>query len=135
MRLEVQSFTVRKRFPLTISRGTTAVTTNIWVRLQEDGIEGIGEASPFSIVREEGKNTESLLKQLQEITPTLEKFHPLDRQQIEEVLIKAKVSSSVRAAIDMDQLNQDRNLYLKSKQLEFLIFYILLLLSFHVFDQ
>ncbi|MGK7876143.1 MAG: dipeptide epimerase [Xenococcaceae cyanobacterium] len=111
MRFAVQTFTIHKRFPLTISRGTTTQTTNVWVRLQHNGIEGWGEASPFSIVpvdalratscRVEGKNTESLLTELQQIAPRLEKFSPLERQGIEEVLIEAQISSSVRAAIDM----------------------------------
>ncbi|MHC5731462.1 MAG: dipeptide epimerase, partial [Nostoc sp.] len=40
MQINVNLFTVNKRFPLTISRGTTAQTTNIWVRISSDGIEG-----------------------------------------------------------------------------------------------
>lgn len=47
MRVHIQTFTVRKRFALTISRGTTAQTTNLWVKLEHEGIEGWGEASPF----------------------------------------------------------------------------------------
>jgi L-alanine-DL-glutamate epimerase-like enolase superfamily enzyme len=101
MHLEFEPFTVNKRFPLTISRGTTAQTTNIWLRLQEEGIEGWGEASPFSIGREGQKNTESLLQELKQIAPQLEKFHPCDRQIIESFLTQMKISSSVRAAIDI----------------------------------
>lgn len=100
MRVSVQTFTVNKRFPLTISRGTTAQTTNIWIKLEEDGIEGWGEASPFSI-GEHKQTTESLLEELQKIVPTLETFKPWDRQQIEQVLTPAKVPSSAWAAIDM----------------------------------
>ncbi len=101
MRLQVQTFTVHKRFALTISRGTTASNTNIWVRLQEDGIEGWGEASPFSVVRQDKQGTYLLLTELQELMPRLEQFSPLDRQGIEEMLSQVKISSSVRAAIDM----------------------------------
>ena len=49
MQISIDLFTVNKRFPLTISRGTTAQTTNIWVKVSQDGIEGWGEASPFSL--------------------------------------------------------------------------------------
>jgi L-alanine-DL-glutamate epimerase-like enolase superfamily enzyme len=49
MQIEVKTFTVNKRFPLTIARGTTAQTTNVWVKISQDGIEGWGEASPFSV--------------------------------------------------------------------------------------
>jgi L-Ala-D/L-Glu epimerase len=101
MRLISETFTVNKRFPLTISRGTTSQTTNIWVRLQEDGIEGWGEASPFSVVREDKEDTETLLTQLTELALKLEKYNPWQRQSIERVLLKNKISSSLRAAIDM----------------------------------
>lgn len=101
MHLISETFTVNKRFPLTISRGTTSQTTNIWVRLQEDGIEGWGEASPFSVVREEKEDTETLLNQLQEIALKLEPYSPWERQSIERVLLEHKISSSLRAAIDM----------------------------------
>ena len=40
MQIQLETFTVNKRFPLTISRGTTAKTTNVWVKISEDGIEG-----------------------------------------------------------------------------------------------
>jgi L-alanine-DL-glutamate epimerase-like enolase superfamily enzyme len=49
MQINFQTFTVNKRFPLTISRGTTAQTTNIWLQLTAEGIEGWGEASPFGV--------------------------------------------------------------------------------------
>ena len=101
MHLKFKTFTIHKRFPLTISRGTTAQTTNIWVRLQQDNIEGWGEASPFSIAGIERQNTKSVLTQLEQIAPRLEKFIPLERQKIEEVLRDAQVCSSLRAAIDM----------------------------------
>ncbi|AFY76273.1 enolase superfamily enzyme related to L-alanine-DL-glutamate epimerase [Pleurocapsa sp. PCC 7327] len=100
MQISVETFTVNKRFPLTISRGTTAQTTNILVRIEQDEIEGWGEASPFSIVREDRKNTDELLKELEQIIPTLEKYSSLDRQEIEKKLQEMQVSSSLRAAID-----------------------------------
>jgi muconate cycloisomerase len=40
MQIGIEIFTVNKRNPLTISRGTTAQTTNIWVQVKQDGIEG-----------------------------------------------------------------------------------------------
>ncbi|PSO60590.1 MAG: dipeptide epimerase [Cyanobacteria bacterium QS_7_48_42] len=101
MQVAVQPFTVHKRFALTISRGTTAKTTNIWVRLSQDGIEGWGEASPFSIVGKECKSTDDLLRELKQITPKLEKYPPWDGQVIEEVLRESQTSSAVQASIDM----------------------------------
>ncbi|MBE9169266.1 dipeptide epimerase [Pleurocapsales cyanobacterium LEGE 06147] len=101
MKLTIETFAVHKRFPLQISRGTTAQTANIWVRIQEDRVEGWGEASPFSLEAEERKDTEQLVKELRQIAPKLEVYHPLEKQKIEEILQQAQLSSSVRAAIDM----------------------------------
>ncbi|MDF0553253.1 dipeptide epimerase [Kamptonema sp. UHCC 0994] len=100
MHIDIQTFTVHKRFALTISRGTTAKTTNLWLRLEHEGLEGWGEASPFSI-GSHPQTTENLVATLQEITPLLEKFTPLDRQQIEEILREVQLPSAACAAIDM----------------------------------
>ncbi len=99
MKIEIQPFTVHKRFALTISRGTTAQTTNIWVKIEHNGIEGWGEASPFS-TGTEPQTTETLLKALQTISQIAETFNPLNRQQIERVLNELKTPSAARAAID-----------------------------------
>ncbi|OUL28131.1 dipeptide epimerase [Nostoc sp. T09] len=100
MEIQVQIFTVNKRFPLTISRGTTAQTTNIWVSISQDGIEGWGEASPFG-VGNHSQSTDKIKDALQQVTPMLQAFSPLQRQQVEQELITAQVPSSVRAALDM----------------------------------
>ncbi|MDJ0617352.1 MAG: dipeptide epimerase [Calothrix sp. MO_192.B10] len=100
MHIDVETFTVNKRFPLTISRGTTAHTENIWVKIQADGIEGWGEASPFGV----GNHRQSTLiikDSLQQIIPTLQSFHPLQRQQIEQVVGGEKLPSAAIAAVDM----------------------------------
>lgn len=104
MRIHVETFTVHKRFPLTISRGTTAQTTNVWVRVEADAIEGWGEGSPFS-VGEAPQTTEAIARQLQHIAPALKPLHPLDRQQIERVLQAAQVSSAAHAALDIALLD------------------------------
>lgn len=100
MQLQFETFTVHKRVPLTISRGTTASSTNIWVRLEQDGLVAWGEASPFSI-GERPQTTEVLLQALEAIAPQLEPFSPFDRQAIEQRLVQEKVPSAARAAIDM----------------------------------
>lgn len=100
MQLEVKTFTVNKRFPLTISRGTTAQTTNIWVKIFQDGIEGWGEASPFG-VGTHSQSTDKIKNHLQQLAPVLEKFSPLQRQEIEQILTQQQIPSSGRAALDM----------------------------------
>ena len=101
MLIDVETFTVRKRFPLTISRGTTSETTNMWIRIQQGGVEGWGEASPFSIIREGRQSTEILFEALTEVATLLEIYSPWERQQIEWALAEAEVPSAVRAAIDL----------------------------------
>jgi L-Ala-D/L-Glu epimerase len=101
MKLTVETFTVHKKFALQISRGTTAQTTNIWLRVQQDKIEGWGEASPFSISASEIKDTATLLTELKQLIPQLEPFHPLQRQEITAKLQKLQIASNLQAAVDM----------------------------------
>ncbi|HEY9650014.1 MAG TPA: dipeptide epimerase [Coleofasciculaceae cyanobacterium] len=111
MRIGIETFTVHQRFPVTPSGGTTAQTTNIWVRVEEQGIEGWGEASPLSVLpasalpaprtTSTAQTTEVLLEALEVVAPMLEAFCPWERQKIERVLAEAEVPSAVWAAIDM----------------------------------
>lgn len=100
MQIKFQSFKIRKKVPLTISRGTTAETTNIWVQISQDGIEGWGEAAPFSIGAHR-QTTDKILAELLRVAPELEKFHPLERQKIEQLLAEAALSSAAVNAIDL----------------------------------
>lgn len=100
MRVQYETFTVNKRFPLTISRGTTAQTTNLWLCIEAEGIEGWGEASPFSIgtYRE---STESLLQGAEQVTALLEPLHPLQRHRVERLLQEHHVPRALCAAVDI----------------------------------
>ncbi|BCW96850.1 MAG: dipeptide epimerase [Fimbriimonadales bacterium] len=100
MQLAWATFTVNKRFPLTISRGTTAQTVNVWVRVEADGIEGWGEASPFGI-GDFRQSTELILEHLAQAHALLATLHPLERVRVEQTLIDGGVGSAARAAIDM----------------------------------
>ena len=113
MELTVQMFTVRKKFALRISRGTTSQSANLWIRIKEDNIEGWGEAVPFSISQAENKDTQGLKQELQQTLAKLELFHPLQRQEIEDTLNKLQLSSSLKAGIDIalyDWLGKKANL-------------------------
>ncbi len=103
MQIKIQPFTVNKRVPLKISRGTTSHTTNIWLRLEADGLEGWGEATPFSIGSQQ-QTTAELMSALVEVIPVLEKFHPLQHQAIHQTLHDSswqRIPSAAIAAIDM----------------------------------
>ncbi|HEY9644070.1 MAG TPA: dipeptide epimerase, partial [Coleofasciculaceae cyanobacterium] len=100
MHIQVETFTVHKRVPLTISRGTTAQTTNIWLRIEQDGIEGWGEASPFS-VGSHPQTTEILLSKFHSIAPLLTSVTPCDRQKIEHLLQDLHLPSAVWTGLDL----------------------------------
>ncbi|AFZ44884.1 Mandelate racemase/muconate lactonizing protein [Halothece sp. PCC 7418] len=101
MKLTAEPFTVQKRFPLTISRGTTSTTTNLWVKIEAEGIEGWGEAVPFSIGGGVRQTTADLQQQLQAVIPLLQEMTPLARSRIQSQLKTAKISSAIRSAIDV----------------------------------
>ena len=100
MQIHIEPFTVHKRVPLTISRGTTAGSTNLWLRIEADGTEGWGEASPFSIGTQP-QTTEKITQELAALVPVLSSYHPLQHQLIETKLANLKVCSAARAAIDV----------------------------------
>ncbi len=100
MHITAQPFTVHKRFALTISRGTTAQTTNVWVKIEHEGVEGWGEASPFSAASQP-QTPELFLAALPAIAPLLAPFSPWDGQAIAAILQKANLPSGLQAAIDM----------------------------------
>lgn len=99
MRLQLQTFTVHKRFALTISRGTTAQTTNVWVRIEQDGIEGWGEASPFSVGG--AQTSETLIARLEAIAPHLDAFTPFDHGPVERLMNQVNLPSAARNALDV----------------------------------
>lgn len=100
MQIQVETFTVHKRVPLTISRGTTATSQNIWLRIEQDGIEGWGEASPFAVA-DPPQTTQAILTELQRLIPLLEPYSPLDRQVIEQIGQQQLKLSAARTAIDL----------------------------------
>jgi len=100
LKISIETFTVHKRFALRISRGITNQTTNIWLKISQEGIEGWGEASPISLPLGEPNSTEYLLEVFEQIAPQLSQFNALERQKINYFLQKAQVPSPLRAAID-----------------------------------
>ncbi len=100
MQIEYQTFQLIKRFALTISRGTSAGTTNVWVRVGADGYEGWGETAPFSWSGIH-QDAEITIKHLQQLQPQLESLHPLEREKIHQVMATAHMPSGARAAVDM----------------------------------
>lgn len=100
MQIRIQTFTVHKRFALSISRGTTAQTTNLWVEIEHEGIRGWGEASPFS-VGEQPQTTDTIARSLLKLAPLLKPLSPLEQQRIERLMLDARLPSGARAALDV----------------------------------
>ncbi len=100
MQIYIEPFTLNKRVPLTISRGTTTGSTNLWVRIEADGTEGWGEASPFSIGSTTQTN-ERINRDLDSLASVLSEYHPLQHQRIEALLADLSICSAARAAIDV----------------------------------
>ncbi len=100
MQIRLQTFTVNKRFPLTISRGTTSQSTNLLLRIEHDGIEGWGEASPFCIGTH-SQDIQTIARALQKITPLLTPYSPLERDRIHQLLTTAQIPSAARSGIDL----------------------------------
>lgn len=98
MELRCTPFTVHKHFALTISRGTTAYSTNLWVRLRHEDWEGWGEASSFSI-GSHSQSHDQLQAALTALAPQLQSYTPWQRQALDQLL--QPLPSGVRTAIDL----------------------------------
>jgi L-alanine-DL-glutamate epimerase-like enolase superfamily enzyme len=100
MKISYQPFTVHKRVPLTISRGTTAESTNLWLKISAEGLEGWGEAAPFSIGSQK-QTLETLMEDIAQLQTCLAPFHPSQRQAIEACVAALSLQSATRAALDV----------------------------------
>lgn len=100
MQLQIRCFTVHKRVPLTISRGTYANSQNVWVTVVEDGIEGWGEGTPFS-TGDRNQTLVDVVQALEQLAPHLQSVSPLDRQYIDALIQTMVLPSAARAALDM----------------------------------
>lgn len=104
MRVSLERFVLRKRFALTISRGTSSQSTNVWVRLEDDGVQGWGESAPMRL-GDVVQDAALVEQHLQRLVPLLEPCHPLERTRIARILREEDVPSSARAALDMALLD------------------------------
>lgn len=104
MQISYQQFTVKKRVPLTISRGTSAESTNLWIKVRDtelnSDIEGWGEAVPFSIGTHH-QSLDLLISAAEQLVEPLGSLHPDQRQKIAAVLQNQAIPSAVQAALDV----------------------------------
>ncbi|WP_017304046.1 dipeptide epimerase [Spirulina subsalsa] len=113
MQIQVQQFTVHKKVPLTISRGTQGENTNLWIQIEEEGITGWGESTPFSVAVGDKITAQRLAEQVEGLIPYLSPFAPWEWQHLEGVFRQFKPHPAVQAGIDLachDWLGKRANL-------------------------
>jgi L-Ala-D/L-Glu epimerase len=120
MQIEIEPFTVNKRFAVAISRGSFSVSRNLLVKVVEEGIEGWGEAAEFSLPlpSESGSLAagafpggsapgklvqpyEVVLKDLEKSQELLASINPWSRHEAEAILKQNSIGSVARAAVDL----------------------------------
>lgn len=94
------SYSLKKRVPLTISRGTRTHSVVFWIRWQEEGVEGWGEMVPFSIDAQP-QTAEVLEAALAEHRGWLEQSSAWERVSIEQQLWEAGAPSALIAGINL----------------------------------
>ena len=100
MKLTFHPFEVHKKVPLAISRGTQSSSRGWEVRVLHDGIEGLGEASEFSIPGRE-QTAETIQADSERAIPLVRPFSPWQRFECEALLRQHALGSAVMNGIDM----------------------------------
>jgi L-Ala-D/L-Glu epimerase len=100
MQISLHPYTVHKKFALTISRGTNHQNQNLAVGIVADGIVGWGEAVPFTIGTQV-QSFELISTALAAIIPDLSAYHPLQRSEIERLMLERRLPSAALVAIDL----------------------------------
>jgi len=98
MRITFRTIELRKRVPLVISRGPIATTRNLFVMVDADGVQGVGELAPSP--GPDAETAESGEKELGEFLATTD----LDGLSIHEIAERAErygVRPRARAALDV----------------------------------
>lgn len=90
---------LKKRVPLTISRGTSTHSEIVWLKWREDGVEGWGEAAPFAIDAHP-QTRDGLLAALELHRPWLEDSSAWSRHEVERRLWSAHAPSALISAIN-----------------------------------
>ena len=98
MQIATDRIVLTKRHPLTISRGTSAGSTNVVVSVEHDGMVGIGEMAPSEVTEDSAESAESAIA---EWSARLVDVAPTELQRLESILGPVqRTGSAIRSAID-----------------------------------
>ncbi len=100
MNIRTERFTVTKRYPLTISRGTSAGSENVLVTIEHDGVTGWGEMAPTS-GGPTAETADTALTALVRWTPLLRDMTPWQMQRIESALDVQDGERAAYCALDL----------------------------------
>ncbi len=100
MIIRVHELPVRKRYPLRISRGTSAGSDNLLVEVEHDGVVGLGEMAPYS-GGAVAQTPELARESLAAWAPRLEGLAPWEMQAVEAALDEVGGGVAARAALDL----------------------------------
>lgn len=98
MRLSWTAISLTKRHPLTISRGTIRGSTNLVVRVDHDGVIGLGEMAPSDVTGDDETSATAAFARWNE---RLADLAPTSRQEVERRLADDEGGPATRAALDM----------------------------------
>src|SRR5438552_425232 len=99
MRVRTEKITLTKKYPLTISRGTSTFTEGLLIQVEHDGIIGLGEMAPVNIG--DGPETaESAQADFERWSTTLESLAPWQMQAVESKVDELGGGRAARAGLD-----------------------------------
>lgn len=90
---------LHKKRPLTISRGTSSETENLFVQVRHGSTIGLGEMAPIGYGQ--SHTAEHAEQQLLALSPALSGLEPFSIDAVERAALDAGVCSSARAALNM----------------------------------
>jgi L-Ala-D/L-Glu epimerase len=98
MRLVTEVVTVQTTHPFVIARGGSSEWRVVWIRLiDDDGLEGWGEAAPSRFY---GETAETVLAALERLRPIIESANPSDIEQLEVAMVSAlRFNAAARAGV------------------------------------
>ncbi len=98
IRLETEVITVHTTHPFVIARGGSSEWRNVWVRLiDEDGVEGWGEAAPSRFY---GETSDTVLAALERLRPIIETADATRIDELETAMLATlRFNASARAAV------------------------------------